>query len=132
MIKKKLNQDTTSGTLSDLTQKIEAKKIELKETKTKLDDTRIKLETVATQAKKEANTLLTTKKVYNTFWSDKFEKAFMHGPTFMGNPLACTIANTSIKIFEEEYYISKIKHIEDLLKEYLYEYNNKDLKRLVS
>ena len=41
----------------------------------------------------------------------------MHGPTFMGNPLACTAALKSIEIFEREDYMSKIRHIESFVSE---------------
>lgn len=53
-------------------------------------------------------------KVYNGFYSDNPEKALMHGPTFMGNALACSVALESIKLFENEDYMSKIKRIEEI------------------
>jgi adenosylmethionine-8-amino-7-oxononanoate aminotransferase len=55
-------------------------------------------------------------KVYDSFLSDDPEKCLMHGPTFMGNPLACAVAIESIKVFEEENYLSKIRKIESHLK----------------
>ena len=51
-------------------------------------------------------------KIYNGFYSDKDTDALMHGPTFMGNPVACSAALKSIEIFERENYMEKIKHIE--------------------
>ena len=36
----------------------------------------------------------------------------MHGPTFMGNALACSVALKGIEIFQRENYMEKIKHIE--------------------
>jgi len=57
-----------------------------------------------------------SEKVYRGFYSDNPDHALMHGPTFMGNPLACTVALKSIEIFEREDYLSKIKHIETELK----------------
>lgn len=51
-------------------------------------------------------------KVYDAFYSDNPEKAFMHGPTFMGNALACQVALKGIEIFEREQYMDKIHKIE--------------------
>jgi len=53
--------------------------------------------------------------IYDEFYSDSPEDAFMHGPTFMGNPLACAAGLKSIEIFEREDYLSKIKKIESIL-----------------
>jgi adenosylmethionine-8-amino-7-oxononanoate aminotransferase len=55
---------------------------------------------------------LTTATVFMSFWGDSYDKAFMHGPTFMGNALACAVANASIAIFQRENYLDKIKAIE--------------------
>lgn len=55
-------------------------------------------------------------KVYNGFYSDDSSKALMHGPTFMGNALACSVALKSIEIFEQEDYMSKIRKIEEITK----------------
>ncbi|MBQ8108140.1 MAG: adenosylmethionine--8-amino-7-oxononanoate transaminase [Ruminococcus sp.] len=52
------------------------------------------------------------KRVWEGFLSDDPTYAFMHGPTFMGNALACTAALKSIELFEREDYLSKIKNIE--------------------
>ena len=38
----------------------------------------------------------------------------MHGPTFMGNALACGVALKSIELFEEGDYLSKIHRIEEV------------------
>jgi adenosylmethionine---8-amino-7-oxononanoate aminotransferase len=66
-----------------------------------------------------AATLATTK-IFESFYSDDKSKAFMHGPTFMGNPLACAAALKSIEIFRRDKYLEKIKKIEELLKRELF------------
>ena len=54
------------------------------------------------------------RKVYNGFYDDDPSCALMHGPTFMGNALACSAALKSIELFEREDYLSKIKRIEEV------------------
>lgn len=54
------------------------------------------------------------RKVYDGFYGDDPEKALMHGPTFMGNALACSVALASIDLFEREDYMSKIRRIEEI------------------
>lgn len=57
------------------------------------------------------------KKVFDAFYDDNPRHALMHGPTFMGNPLACTIASKCLEIFQEEDFMSKIKRIEEIERE---------------
>jgi adenosylmethionine-8-amino-7-oxononanoate aminotransferase len=45
---------------------------------------------------------IATKRVFDAFLSDDPALALMHGPTFMGNALACTVANASLDLFERE------------------------------
>ena len=51
-------------------------------------------------------------KVYNAFLGEEFNKSLMHGPTYMGNPLACAAANASIKIFQKEPRLEQVLKIE--------------------
>jgi len=54
---------------------------------------------------------VTTKKVFEAFWSDDPQKALMHGPTFMGNALACAAANASLDLLERE---PRLKQVGDI------------------
>ena len=67
---------------------------------------------------------LASKKVYNEFYSDIEEKALMHGPTYMANPLACSAANASLDLFEKEERLVQVKNIEKKLYDQLFECNS--------
>ncbi len=54
--------------------------------------------------------------IYNQFLSDDLKFALMHGPTFMGNPLACAAANASIELFAKNNYKKKVEKIAQILK----------------
>ncbi len=58
----------------------------------------------------------TTKKIFNGFLSHKKDKEFMHGPTYMSNPLACSVANASLDIFEKDNTLLKVMKIESFFK----------------
>jgi adenosylmethionine-8-amino-7-oxononanoate aminotransferase len=62
---------------------------------------------------------ITTSKIFEAFWGDTYELAFMHGPTFMGNPITCAVALKSIEIFQRDNYLLKIEKINKILEEEL-------------
>ena len=59
---------------------------------------------------------IATKKVYAPFHSDREEAALMHGPTFMGNPIACAAANASLDLFDTEPRLEQVAEIESTLR----------------
>ncbi len=67
-------------------------------------------------------------KVFDGFWHDDAGKAFMHGPTFMGNPLACAVALKSIEVFERDDYLGKIAKLNQVLKDELLDFKHPDVK----
>jgi adenosylmethionine---8-amino-7-oxononanoate aminotransferase len=52
-----------------------------------------------------------TRQVFDAFWSDDPQRALMHGPTFMGNALACAAANASLDLFEREPRLEQVAAI---------------------
>ena len=70
------------------------------------------------------------RRVWNGFLSDDPTHALMHGPTFMGNALACTAALKSIELFERGNYLEKIKHIEEITRRELRGFSSDKIKEI--
>ena len=51
---------------------------------------------------------VTTRKVFDAFWSDDPQKALMHGPSYMANALGCAAANASLDLFEQEPLLQQV------------------------
>ncbi|ELE1907890.1 adenosylmethionine--8-amino-7-oxononanoate transaminase [Vibrio vulnificus] len=69
---------------------------------------------------------LTSKHVADTVCSGE-AGCFMHGPTFMGNPLACAVATASLELIEQGQWQQQTKQIESLFSELLPKLEEYDL-----
>ena len=58
-----------------------------------------------------------SRKVFEAFWSDDAGAALMHGPTYMGNALACAAANASLDLFEAGTWKADVARISAALTE---------------
>ena len=58
-------------------------------------------------------------RVFAAFDSEDPNRALMHGPTFMANPLGCAAANASLDLFEREPRLEQAARIEARLRESL-------------
>ncbi len=58
---------------------------------------------------------LVREEIFKSFLSNSLENALMHGPTFMGNALACSAANASLDLFENCNYEEKVTKQEKFL-----------------
>ncbi len=75
--------------------------------------------------------VLTTDKIYNSFYCDYSEnKAFLHSHSYTGNALACAAANATLDIFENENIIEKNREIANYMAEELLKF--KTLKNISS
>lgn len=70
------------------------------------------------------------KKVFEGFYDDDSEHALMHGPTFMGNALACSVALKSIELFEKNDYMSKIRRIEEITRREMKDFSDERIKEI--
>ncbi|MFQ3578781.1 MAG: aminotransferase class III-fold pyridoxal phosphate-dependent enzyme [Bacteroidales bacterium] len=69
---------------------------------------------------------ITTEKIAQTI-SSASPGVFMHGPTFMANPLACAVAAKSVELLIHSSWKSKVKSIENQCKEELNQLKNHTL-----
>ncbi|EKD7162653.1 TPA: adenosylmethionine--8-amino-7-oxononanoate transaminase [Vibrio vulnificus] len=70
--------------------------------------------------------ILTSKHVADTVCGGE-AGCFMHGPTFMGNPLACAVATASLELIEQGQWQQQTKQIESLFSELLPKLEEYDL-----
>lgn len=67
---------------------------------------------------------ITSEKIYNAFYDNSILKAFFHGHSFTGNPLAAAIAVENLKIFKEENIIESLQPKIKLISEEIKKFNN--------
>jgi adenosylmethionine-8-amino-7-oxononanoate aminotransferase len=63
----------------------------------------------------------TTQKFIDVVCSERGPGAFMHGPTFMANPLACECANASITLLKSYDTQKVMSSLQDMMKKYFFE-----------
>jgi adenosylmethionine-8-amino-7-oxononanoate aminotransferase len=60
---------------------------------------------------------LATEDVYAAFLSEDRTRTFFHGHSFTANPLACAVGVASLKLFEEEGVLARVRSIERWLRD---------------
>jgi adenosylmethionine-8-amino-7-oxononanoate aminotransferase len=70
------------------------------------------------------------KKVFTAFYDDAPGKALMHGPTFMGNALACAAAKASIELFDQLNVPARVAHIEEVTRRELMGFTDPRIKEV--
>jgi len=73
---------------------------------------------------------LATSQIFEGFFGEAYDKAFMHGPTFSGNPLACAVALKSIEIFLRDDYLKNIAMIEKTMKNELFKIKSEKIRQI--
>ncbi|PLX69432.1 MAG: adenosylmethionine--8-amino-7-oxononanoate transaminase [Denitrovibrio sp.] len=64
--------------------------------------------------------VVTTDEIYSAFYDDYTSlKAFLHSHSFTGNPLACAVANETMKIFKEDNVIETNRQKFPIMHEYI-------------
>jgi adenosylmethionine-8-amino-7-oxononanoate aminotransferase len=54
--------------------------------------------------------------VFSAFLGDDSDTALQHGPTYMGNALACAAAHASLDLFEREDMVMRVRRLEEWLR----------------
>ena len=70
--------------------------------------------------------MMTTKNISDTISNSEIG-VIMHGPTFMGNPLACSVANASIDLLLNSSWQQKVANIENIFTQELQPLKNLDI-----
>ena len=60
-------------------------------------------------------------KIYDVFYSDSWERAFIHGHSYTANPLGCAAAIKSLEILNRQTTLNQVKIIEDVHRQFLFE-----------
>jgi adenosylmethionine-8-amino-7-oxononanoate aminotransferase len=70
---------------------------------------------------------LTTNEIYNAFYDDyDKKKTFFHGHTFTANPISCSAAVASLKIFKKENTLKKVQSIIPFFHNQMEKFRNMD------